>query len=133
MHLTIVSPTQGSGSAVYIYNSIGKATISNTIVVSYRVGIEARAAGATSEDYYLFYNTQTKTIGMAAGTHSVNADPQFANPAGSDYHLRPGSPAVDHGLPVGLWFDIDGNSRDGWPDIGAFELRRTFMPVVRKP
>ena len=60
--------------------------------------------------------------------HSRYADPGLRKPARGDLHLRPGSPAVDAGLPlrareVGR-LDIDGQARvqGGRIDVGADEL-----------
>jgi hypothetical protein len=57
--------------------------------------------------------------------HSVFADPHFVA-AGADFHLAPGSPAVDAGSAVPGQFapaDFDGTPRPqgAAPDIGAFE------------
>jgi hypothetical protein len=133
MHLTIASPTVGSGSAVYVYNSLfGKAFITNTLVASYSLGIESQAGGQTREDYSLFYGTAATATGVIAGGHSLIGDPRLANPAADDYRLRSGSPAVDRGAPAGVPFDLDGAPRDGAPDIGAYEWRgaSTRLPIV---
>ncbi len=62
---------------------------------------------------------------------NISADPLFADPAGGDYHLTTGSPAVDAGQNAGApATDIDGEARpvdgngDGVPvvDLGADEF-----------
>ncbi|MFC1955261.1 choice-of-anchor Q domain-containing protein [Chloroflexota bacterium] len=61
----------------------------------------------------------------------INADPDFVDPAGGDYHLTPESPCIEQGtsgynisLPQ---TDIEGNPRliNLSPDIGAYEFTGT--------
>ncbi len=56
-------------------------------------------------------------------TNNLNTDPDFRNPAGSDFHLGPGSPAIDSGTAVTLDHDKDGLARPQalLYDRGAYE------------
>ena len=66
----------------------------------------------------LFWITDNAAAGRM-GTDFIQADPSFSD----EYHLSPGSPAVNAGvvLPV-VTADIDRDLRDQYPDIGADEL-----------
>jgi hypothetical protein len=58
----------------------------------------------------------------------VNVDPFFVNPIADDYHILPGSPAIDSGMNVGVTTDLEGTPRpqgSGY-DIGAYE----FTPAL---
>jgi hypothetical protein len=134
-HVTIAHPTQGSGPAILMTG--GTAGVTDTIVASYTVGI-SQTGGLLSADYDLFFTaTPTQTSGgtMSWGSHNLNANPLFVNPAAGDYHLTAGSPAVDAGTNVGITTDLDGVARpqgQGY-DIGAYEYEHRFviyLPVV---
>ncbi|CAG0931818.1 putative outer membrane protein PmpB [Thermoflexales bacterium] len=122
-HVTIAHPSPGSGPAVLLTS--GTANITNTIIASYTVGI-SQTGGILTADYDLFFTaTPTQTSGgtLNWGAHNLNANPRFVNPATSDYHLSPGSPAADAGTNVGVTTDLDGVTRpqgSGY-DIGAYE------------
>ena len=45
----------------------------------------------------------------------------FENASEGDFHLSEGSKAIDAGKVTSVVFDIEGNSRDDMPDIGAYE------------
>jgi hypothetical protein len=56
---------------------------------------------------------------------SLVGQPAFADPAGGDFHLGPGSDCIDRGTDVGLDEDADGTPipQGAAPDIGAYEHR----------
>ncbi len=63
---------------------------------------------------------------VITGSVDLHGDPSFVDLHALDYHLRPGSPAVDQGVKHGALFDVDDQPlpypSDGQPDIGADEL-----------
>jgi hypothetical protein len=84
-----------------------------------------------SADYNIFYNNSAANNGLSSNTHNISANPLFFAPVVNEFHLRPGSPAIDNGTSlVGVVdSDFDGLSRpqDGdnngsseW-DMGAYE------------
>jgi len=68
----------------------------------------------------LFTGGNAATAGTLA---SVKADPKFMNPTAGDFHLQPGSPAIDKGSTNSLRADRDGMARPQGAafDIGAYE------------
>ena len=57
-------------------------------------------------------------------TDTITSDPMLVAPTTFDFHLKPGSPAVDHGTTTTATTDIDGNTRPQGSayDVGAYEL-----------
>ncbi len=72
--------------------------------------------------------------GGHAGTGNFGADPAFADAAGGDYHVLPGSPCIDHGgnaLLPGDIADIDGDLVYGEPTPLDLDLKvRIFNATV---
>ncbi len=58
------------------------------------------------------------------GQGSIQSDPLLVDPAGGDFSLRPGSPAIGAGVDIGLDTDLGGVQRPqgGGYDIGAYEF-----------
>ena len=50
-----------------------------------------------------------------------NENPQFENTSEQDFHLQPTSPAVNAGVLVDVFNDLDGRVRDAQPDLGCYE------------
>ncbi len=114
----------------------GTLRLTNTIIASHTIAI-SNTGGTVYEDYNLFFNTITNTIGVTSGGHSLSGDPKFIDPLNSNYHLQFGSASIDHGVDTGLYTDLAGNPRPvglGF-DIGAYEyqsIRYLWLPVIRK-
>ena len=70
---------------------------------------------------------------LITGTVNIWGDPTFVAPACGNYHVGPGSAAIDAGVDAGVLTDIDGDPRPiglGF-DIGADEAWRwVFLPLV---
>lgn len=66
----------------------------------------------------------------------MSGDPLFTNPAALNYHIGPGSAAIDTASNAGVTADIDGDLRpmNAGYDIGAdeVELRHVFLPLVMR-
>jgi uncharacterized repeat protein (TIGR01451 family) len=95
--------------------------LTNNIVVSHSVGISA-----TTPATLLAHNTLlwSNTDDPISGTAAILEPPMLAAPAQHDYHLRPGSPAIDAGISVNVPIDADGEPRPigPLPDVGADEF-----------
>jgi predicted outer membrane repeat protein len=71
-------------------------------------------------------------VGDTTGPGNISEPPLFVNALGGDYHLQTGSPCRNTGTADGAPLDdIEGNPRDAWPDMGAYEWQaRVFLPLV---
>jgi hypothetical protein len=110
-----------SGSPIEFSNNI----VSLTAGENY-VGPNTNA-GLISSQSNLFTGGNVATAGPLA---SVKADPKFVNPAGGDFHLQAGSPAIDKGTTNTLRTDRDGTPRPMGAafDIGAYEYSGSAPP-----
>ena len=142
-HNTIVGNTAGDGVGVFVGQDATIA-LTNTIIVSHTVGITVTAGSTATLEATLWgfgpWANLTDWGGDGAiltGTVNIWGDPALLDPDGGDYHIAPGSAAIDAGVDAGVTVDIDGDTRpqgSGY-DIGADEFRHpwfTYLPVVVK-
>ncbi len=130
-HTTIVSNSGGSGiyvtKDVYVENSYSSVALTNTILASHTVGISLTQGNTITVNGVLWHNTPLTIAHPLAAAVSVQNE-HWGNPAfaADGYHLTPGSAAIDQGVDVGVYADIDGEPRpmDLGFDLGADELRR---------
>jgi len=133
-HNTIAQNAWGS-DATGIYVAEASSTeraqpkLWNTIIVSQTVGIYAKGnvvKNIVNADGILWSDNVSNTWG--SGTFFLSnehtGDPLFVNPTGGDYHISPGSAAIDNGVATSVTTDIDGQTRPhyGGYDLGADEL-----------
>ena len=120
----------------------GALVYNNTVVASDLYGISA-----TGKDTRVFDNIIAGAAGAATDGRPENftnnwigpvASAGFVNPAANDYHLLPGSPAIERGKGTGMGiyptFDLDGKVRPSGinTDLGAYEfpVLTTFLPAM---
>jgi len=138
VHLLHNSLARNGDRGIHVIGN-AQAWLTNTILVSHAVGInvdygEAHLEGtlwgsgawANGTDWI---NNNT----LFTGTVNIWGDPAFADPDDGDYHIGPGSAAIDAGVNAGVATDIDGDPRPvgmGY-DIGADEAPSfIFLPLV---
>jgi predicted outer membrane repeat protein len=122
VHVTIGGRGLISGSAIAVQGA--NMSITNTIIASHTAGVHNVSFFAVSEDYNLFFgNTVNLTGTVTSGGNSLTADPDFRDPANSDYRLGARSSGIDNALELSLSVDLDGLPRQigPGPDRGAFE------------
>jgi fibronectin-binding autotransporter adhesin len=134
LHNTLVG--SGSGYGVYVEDYV-TLFLTNTIVAGHTWGITSTYPTSSTifADHTLFWANAHDGL---RGTNPIDGDPRFLNPAAGDYHLGPGSAALDAGVDAGVATDIDGDARPmgaGY-DLGADEAEpsyRLYLPFIRSP
>ena len=120
--------TDGSGN-VYTYNDFGPAA-SNFITW-----------GASNYSTYATWETATGNCGITGCSHSVQANPTFANAAGGQFWQTVGSSGIASGTPLGAPYNIGIQPGSSWPtnvflvpntnnDLGAFVYTGTVIDSV---
>ncbi len=137
LHNTIVHNVGGDGSGICVgdpWNS-GSATLINTILLSHTIGIAvSRVSTATLEA--TLWGNQVDWTGdgtIVTGTHNYWGDPAFVHPIAGNYHIGPGSAALDRGIEAGVGTDLDGQFRPcGLPDLGSDEYWpiQIYLPLI---
>jgi hypothetical protein len=122
---------RGASTNMQIYN--------NTIVGSVNEpGIIANGSDTKVKNNILWNNagTMTDTGSGAALSNNLTTDPQFVNAGANNFHLRPGSPAIDAGedLSSVCATDLEGRPRprSGKWTLGAYQAG-AGRPVVPAP
>ena len=73
---------------------------------------------------------------IITGTANYRGDPDFVDADAGNYHIGPGSAAIDRGVNAGVLRDIDNEPRLGTPDLGADEywapgaLKTIYLPLI---
>jgi len=115
----------------------------NTIIVSQTVGIYAKGdviKNIVNADSILWYGNTDNTGGTGTFflSNEYTGDPLFVAPPNGDYHIVPGSAAIDQGVSTSVTNDMDGEPRFGVPDLGADEywapgaLKHVYLPLTMR-
>ncbi len=143
LHTTIARNRGGDGSGVYL-SSGTPLVMTNTILVSQTVGITV-TANSTATLVGTLWGSGAWANGanwggagvIVTGTVNVFGNPGFVNPATENYHIGPGSAALDAGVNAGVMMDIDNQPRPYHaPDLGADEywppgaLKYVYLPLM---
>lgn len=129
--------THEARGTVFYYstlNGIENALLQNNIVVNANHGIDAGTDNAIDQltsDYNNVHNCSVEYISptgemtlsewqsaYSKDLNSFTTDPEFMDPSGGDYRLRPGSPCENAGIDI-LDLDNDGDTTDP-VNIGAY-------------
>jgi hypothetical protein len=109
-----------------LFQQGGTVTVRNTILASAngRYGL-ATADGHLSHSYNLGHGFGVPCYQTTASGNDIFKSPRFADAAGGDYHLAPGSPAINSGVDLSSFFseDLEGTVRPAFHryEIGAYE------------
>ncbi|MBN1475125.1 right-handed parallel beta-helix repeat-containing protein [Candidatus Sumerlaeota bacterium] len=125
-HNTLVDNGGASGEGVRFEESRGGVELRNNLIVGHATGIAADAVSAANWDHSLFYEVAADySPGLTPGANDVHGDPLFFSRAGEDYHVIPGSAAIDTAVDIGVPVDFEGQVRPqrSGVDIGADECR----------
>jgi parallel beta-helix repeat protein len=141
LHTTIARNTGGDGTGVCLSANPSDSSIAmtNTILVSHTIGIRVDANCTATLAATLWGNGEWANAvesggagSISTGTINIRELPVFAGSAAGDYHLGPGSAAINQGIPTWLMSDMDGDPRIGLPDIGADEYipAHSYLPLA---
>ncbi len=137
LHTTIANNSGGTGSGVCVsYDSdFDYPHLIDTILAGHTVGIYVGSGDYSAcQMNATLWGNDTDWSGPGAlytGTVNVWGDPNFS--ATGDYHLGPGSAAIDAGVDAGVTSDVDGEPRpmgNGY-DIGADEFSGAALQVSK--
>jgi hypothetical protein len=137
---TLVHNTGAALSASVVTTHTTDIGFINNVVVSHSVGISVGRYTTLTTGYNLWDAVTTEVTGTGTISHShpVYGNPAFASPASDDYHLSPGSAAINAGDPAGVPpappEDADGVARPVGTavDLGAYEWQGhwQYLPLI---
>ncbi len=125
-HNTIAN-NRGSGAAVALRFTTALA-MTNNIISGHNLGIYAVADSAITMNATLWHENSINTNGEGSIIHTndYTGNPHYADAATWNYHLTPGSAALDAAVDAGIALDMDGQPRPNpdtsLPDLGADEF-----------
>jgi hypothetical protein len=124
----VAARSGATSNDLVVSNSIARGAGSDLLAMPVEVcGFEETCANGLIHIDHSDFGTRSPAAGslITEGAGNISADPLFANPATGDFHLKPGSLAIDAGAVQDrtLPSDLDGHPRvQGLaPDLGAFE------------
>ena len=142
LHATIARNRGGDGSGIHVTGTTSTAALTNTILVGHTLGVTVTAGNAAALEATLWgsdaWANGTDWAGAGTtitGTHNYRGHPAFVDPDAGDYHIGPGSGAIDRGVSTGVKEDIDGDQRplgEG-PDLGADEFSAIDADFIASP
>ncbi len=145
-HTTLARNYGGDGSGVYVTGAAGRPSsmaMTNTIIVSHTVGITIAAGSTATLESTLWGTGSWANVtpwdgdGTVIPANDYQGNPDFVDYAARDYHIGPGSAALDKGVDTEDILDIDCEPHfyeD--PDLGADEywppgtLKRVYLPLT---
>ncbi len=133
-HVTIASSELLTSTAVTTSKEF--ALIQNTIIVNHAIGLNVNT-GFVVLNHTLFHGNGLDVQGnVASDENRVTGDPLFVNSGAADYHLQPGSPAIDTGMNADITTDFEGDARPSGTgfDIGydEFVLIQVMLPIIMR-
>jgi parallel beta-helix repeat protein len=139
VHTTLARNSGGSGIHVV---SGGQVTLTNTILVSHTIGIVVSASSTATLEATLWGDGKwgngidwDGTGEIVTGSINLWELPGFLGPDQGVYHISAGSAAVDAGVGVPVFVDIDGDTRPRGManDLGADEAYpAAYLPLVMR-
>ena len=127
---TVVN-TSGSAKVIWVGGSLSGSSalvLRNNIFNGF--GVIMDSGSAFTHDHNLYNLASGGRLGFSLGSYERQANPQFVNLGGGDYHLQASSPAINAGAGALYASDYDGKAvpSGGAVDLGAFEYGGTTPP-----
>nr|MBN2276455.1 right-handed parallel beta-helix repeat-containing protein [candidate division Zixibacteria bacterium] len=106
-------------NGVMLNNSAITERLFNNIIINNMYGINGHSGSICGFNDVWNNSTSNYINGVADSAGGISANPLLTNPAGGDFSLQAGSPAIDTGLDLGYLYI------GSKPDLGALEFIQT--------